>query len=75
MIGEFDIAGVFVPSIVIWTLVAMLIGVFVRRILAATGFYLLVWHRGLFDLALFFILLGAVAFTANRYGLPAWVTQ
>ncbi len=71
MIGEFDVAGVFIPAIVIWALLSMAVGVVVRRILTATRFYYLVWHRGLFDLALFFILWGLVAFMANRFGLPA----
>jgi hypothetical protein len=73
MIGEFDVAGVFIPAIVIWAIVSMALGLIVRRILTATRFYALVWHRGLFDLALFFILWSAVAFLANRYGLPAGI--
>ena len=74
MIGEVDVAGVFIPAILIWALVAMAIGFFVRRIFAMTGVYQLVWHRGLFDLALFFILWGLVAFMVNSFGLPGWIT-
>jgi len=73
MTGEFDIGGVFVPAILIWAVVSMAIGVVVRQIFTATRFYQLVWHRGLFDLALFFILWGLVAGTVNRFGLPAWI--
>ncbi len=72
MIGEFNIAGVFVPALLIWALVAIAIGILVRRLLALTGFYRLVWHKGLFDIALFFILWALVAGAVNRYGLPAW---
>lgn len=60
MTGELDIYGVFVPSLAAWMLVALLISLGVRRILAATGFYRLVWHRPLFDLALYVVLLGCV---------------
>ena len=72
MIGEIDVAGVFIPAILVWAVASMVVGLVVRQILAATGFYRLVWHRGLFDLALFFILWGFVAFMVNRFGLPAW---
>jgi hypothetical protein len=75
MIGEVNVAGVFIPAILIWALVAMAIGFLVRRILTLIGFYHLVWHRGLFDLALFFILWGSVAFMVNRFGLPGWITR
>jgi hypothetical protein len=69
MIGEIDVAGVFIPALVIWALAAMVLGLIVRQVLTSIGFYRLVWHRGLFDLALFFILWGAVAFVINRFGL------
>lgn len=60
MTGELDIYGVFVPSLAAWMLLALLISLGVRSILAATGFYRLVWHRPLFDLALYVVLLGCV---------------
>jgi hypothetical protein len=72
MIGEFAVAGVFVPALLIWALVAMAVGAVARRVLRLIGFYRLVWHRGLFDLALFFILWALVAAAVNRYGLPPW---
>jgi hypothetical protein len=68
MIGEFDIGGVFVPSSVAWAVVAIVIGLFVRRLLVIAGVYRLVWHRGLFDLALLAILWGAVTAVATLYG-------
>lgn len=60
MTGEFDLYGVFVPSLAAWMLLAFLISLPLRRLLALTGFYRLVWHRPLFDLALYVVLLGAV---------------
>ena len=75
MIGEFDIAGVFVPAILIWAILSMAIGPVVRSILRAVRFYQLVWHRGLFDLALFFILWGLVAAAANSTDLSVWVAR
>ncbi|BAU89976.1 hypothetical protein MPPM_1371 [Methylorubrum populi] len=64
MTGEFDLYGVFVPSLAAWMLVAFAISVPLRRILAGLGLYRLVWHRPLFDLALYVVLLGAVVAVA-----------
>lgn len=60
MTGELDLYGVFVPSLAAWMLLAFVISLPLRRILAWTGFYRLVWHRPLFDLALYVVLLGLV---------------
>jgi hypothetical protein len=60
MIGEISLYGVYVPSLLIWGLVALALHFALRRILAALGFYRLVWHRALFDLALFTILLAGI---------------
>ena len=46
-------------------LVAFLISLGVRRLLASVGFYRLVWHRPLFDLALYVVLLGVVVSVAQ----------
>jgi hypothetical protein len=65
MTGELDIYGVFVPSLAAWVLLAFLISLIVRRILSWIGFYRLVWHRPLFDLALYVVLLGFVVSVAQ----------
>ncbi|KMO33312.1 membrane protein [Methylobacterium tarhaniae] len=64
MTGEFDLYGVFVPSLAAWMLLAFLVSLPLRRLLAWSGFYRLVWHRPLFDLALYVALLGAVVAVA-----------
>jgi len=65
MIGELDIAGIFVSPLLPCLLVAFLVRVIVSRVLAGAGLYRLVWNRPLFDLSLFLILLG-VMFTLLR---------
>ena len=61
MIGEFDIYGVYFPAFAVFAAVALLLQVVViNRLLDALGFYRWVWHRALFDLAVYVILLGAV---------------
>ncbi|WP_454720088.1 MULTISPECIES: DUF1656 domain-containing protein [Cupriavidus] len=66
MSGEIDVYGVFVPSLLAWMLVAFLITACVRAVLARTGFYRLVWHRSLFNLAFYVIVLGGVVYLAHR---------
>jgi hypothetical protein len=68
MIGEFDVGGVFVPALVLWGVIAIGINMVLRQILTVVGFYRLVWHRGLFDLALLLILWALVTAVADRLG-------
>ena len=61
MIGEFGIYGVYFPAFAVFAAIALLLQIVViNRLLDAVGFYRLVWHRALFDLAIYVILLGAV---------------
>jgi hypothetical protein len=60
VIGEFDIYGVYFPQFVIFAGVALLLHSAVRRVFDAFDVYRFVWHRPLFDLAVYVILLGAV---------------
>ncbi|WP_420997698.1 DUF1656 domain-containing protein [Cupriavidus sp. 30B13] len=66
MSGEIDVYGVFVPSLLAWMLVAFLITACARAVLARTGFYRLVWHRSLFNLAFYVIVLGGVVYLVHR---------
>jgi hypothetical protein len=66
MIGEIDIYGVFIPSLLAWAVIAFVISLFVRHVLAELGFYKYVWHRPLFDIALVIVLVGAVVSIANK---------
>ena len=60
MIGEFDIYGVYLPSFLAFATIAFLLQLAVKRMFDACGIYRYVWHRPLFDLAIFVILLGVV---------------
>jgi protein AaeX len=61
VIGEFDIYGVYFPAFAVFAAIAFLLQILIIRPLNAVGFYRLVWHRALFDLAIYVILLGVVA--------------
>ena len=68
MIGEFDVGGVFIPSVLVWAIVAFIVSLFLRRLLILVGFYRLVWHRSLVDLSFLVIILAVVAAV-----LPHWI--
>lgn len=68
MIGELDINGVFIPPLLAWAVLALLLHAALRFVLERIGFYRFVWHTSLVDLALFVIVLGAVATL-----LPGWI--
>jgi hypothetical protein len=70
MTGEVDVYGVFVPWFLVWAGAALPLTAVLRRLLRRLGFYRLVWHRPLFDLALLVIVLGAVAAIATRGAMP-----
>ncbi len=78
MIGEVDIYGVFVPILLVWGLIALVLTACLRQVLATIGFYRLVWHRPLVDLSLLVIVLAAVSAGFPRLAvvsavLPRWI--
>jgi len=66
MIGEIDIFGVFVPSVLVLMLVAYLINLAIRTVLAHAGFYRFVWHRAIFDLGIYVLVLGLVVVVSHK---------
>lgn len=63
---EMDLYGVFIPTLGAIAVVAFFLNAVLRRALAFVGFYRLVWHRPLFDTAMYFCLLGALALSLNK---------
>lgn len=55
-----DICGVFVPALFAWLVIAYGFHLLATRTLQARGAYQFVWHRPLFDIALYVMLLGIV---------------
>lgn len=62
MIGEMDIAGVFVPRLLLAMVIGFALSQALRAVLRSAGFYRYVWHAGLFDVAMFVTLWWATAF-------------
>ncbi|MGC0151230.1 DUF1656 domain-containing protein [Chromobacterium vaccinii] len=64
MIGEIDFYGVYLPSLLLLMLIAFAVFGALRHALARLGLYRVVWHRSLFNFALYVIVLGcAIALT------------
>jgi hypothetical protein len=57
---ELDIAGVYITPILGWAILTLVIWSLLRRLIDRLGASRWIWHRGLFDAALFIIVLGGV---------------
>jgi hypothetical protein len=66
MIGEVNVSGVFMSSVLVSAVIALVASFLLRRVLSKVGAYRFVWHPALFDTALFVILWAA----ASRLPLP-----
>ncbi|SPK75963.1 conserved exported protein of unknown function (plasmid) [Cupriavidus taiwanensis] len=63
--SEIDLYGVFVPSLLVMMLLAYALTSGVRRLLALTGIYSLVWHRSLFNFSLYILVLAGLVALAR----------
>jgi hypothetical protein len=61
MIGEAEFDGVFIPYLLILTVIGFLALLPIRWVLRRTQLYRFVWHAGLFDVALFVVILWILA--------------
>jgi protein AaeX len=61
MIGEIDIHGVFIPTLLVLGMGAFFLTLILRVILRRLHFYRFVWHAGLFDTALYVVILWGAA--------------
>jgi hypothetical protein len=62
---ELNVYGVFVSPLLPCALVSLFIAMGLQRLLQMTGLYRVVWHRPLFDFAMFVILLGGMTALAR----------
>ena len=69
MIGEISIGGVYIPSLLLLVVAALVLTALLSRLLAMFGFYRFVAYRPLVDIAFFLLLLAAVVWMTNRWGL------
>lgn len=69
MIGEISVGGVYIPSLLMFACIAIILTGLVSRLLSLLGFYRLVTYRPVTDIAIFFLLLGAIVWFTERWGL------
>jgi len=62
---EIDLFGILVPALLLWLVITYVIGALLRGLLERSGLYRFVWHRALFDLALYVCLLGGVVYLSS----------
>ena len=63
---ELDLFGVMVPSLMLWAILAYGLTLIVRKLLGYAGLYRLIWHRALFDFALYVCLLGGLVYLSKE---------
>ncbi|WP_333571804.1 DUF1656 domain-containing protein [Sphingomonas sp.] len=68
MTGEIAIDGVYVPTMLLLGVIAMLLTIALARLLNAFGLYRFVAYRALVDLCLFILLLGLLAWATPSIG-------
>ena len=72
---EINISGVFVPAALVWAGSAFVLSSLIDRVLSRTPIYRLVWHRGLFDFAIFVILWGAISGAAYHLAFSSGMAR
>jgi hypothetical protein len=59
-VEDLSVLGFYVPALMAWALLALLVFVALHWLMAATGLYRFVWHRALFGMALYVVILGGI---------------
>jgi Protein of unknown function (DUF1656) len=60
-----EFLGFYLAPLILWAGAAVIPFVVFRWLLERVGFYQFVWHRSLFNLALYVLLVGGVVFFGN----------
>ncbi|MFL6602915.1 MAG: DUF1656 domain-containing protein [Steroidobacteraceae bacterium] len=58
---EVNLSGVYLPAVLVWAGIAFLLSSVTFRAVSRMGFYALVWHRALFNVAVFVLFWGAIS--------------
>lgn len=60
MNAELDLAGIYFPTLLASLVLAALPFLILRAIFQRTGLYRWIWHRALFDIAIYVVLVAAI---------------
>lgn len=69
MTGEIYLAGVYVPTLLLLAVIALILTYGLTRLIAAFGLYRFLAYRAIVDLSLFILLMGTLAFLAPQAGI------
>lgn len=61
-----EVFGFYLPPAMLWALAVLVPYTLVRLALSHAGLYRFVWHRGLFNLALYVVMLGGAIWIGSR---------
>ena len=61
---EIDLGGVFIPAALVWGGAAFVVSSFITWLLSQLSLYRRIWHRGLFDIAVFVLVWGGICYVA-----------
>ena len=68
MTAELSLYGLYVPTLLLLAILALIFTRVLGKLLMRVGFYRLVWHPALFEFALFFIFLGSFSILLTNRG-------
>lgn len=69
MTGEIAIGGVYMPTLLLLALLALILSWAVTRLIGAFGLYRFLAYRAAVDLSIFILMLGALAFLIPALGI------
>ncbi|HCW60921.1 MULTISPECIES: DUF1656 domain-containing protein [Sphingobium] len=69
MTGEIALGGVYVPTLLLLALVALILAWAVTRLIGALGLYRFLAYRAAVDLSLFVLILGGLAILVPTLGI------
>ena len=69
MTGEIALGGVYVPTLLLLALVALILAWAVTRLIGALGLYRFLAYRAAVDLSLFLLILGGLAILVPTLGI------
>ena len=68
MTAELSLYGLYIPTLLLLAILALVCTRALGRLLMRLGFYRLVWHPALFEFALFLIVLGSFSILLTNRG-------
>jgi hypothetical protein len=69
MTGEISLDGVYLPTLLLLAIAALILTYGLTRLIGALGLYRFVAYRAIVDLSLFILLLGGIAFFLPETGI------